>query len=103
AIEPPRRNASGRRPCTRAPSWTRPPVGGEEDAWRAMTEPERPTVRVTHRFRASAERVFDAWLDPVRAGTFLFASPDGKMLRAEIDPRVGGRFEFVDRRDGIDV
>ena len=60
------------------------------------------TIRVTHRFKASPERVFDAWLDPAKAARFLFATPTGQMVRAEIDARVGGTFVFV-RRDGDDV
>jgi uncharacterized protein YndB with AHSA1/START domain len=64
---------------------------------------DRPTVRVTRRFDASPERVFDAWLDPARAAKFLFATPNGQMVRAEIDARVGGKFLFVDRRDGVDA
>jgi uncharacterized protein YndB with AHSA1/START domain len=68
-----------------------------------MTADRPVIVRVSRRFRASAERVFDAWLDPERARRWLFATPSGEMVRAEIDPRVGGSFTFVDRRDGQDV
>jgi uncharacterized protein YndB with AHSA1/START domain len=53
---------------------------------------------VTHRFAAGPERVFDAWLDPSIARRFLFATRDGEMIRAEVNPKVGGQFTFVDRR-----
>ena len=64
-------------------------------------EPVR--VRVTRRYAASPERVFDAFLDPARAGRFMFATPAGQMVRADIDARVGGSYTFTDRRDGEDV
>lgn len=61
------------------------------------------SVRVTRRFEASPERVFDAWLDPKKAAKWLFATPTGQMVRAEVDARVGGTYHFVDRRDGEDI
>lgn len=68
-----------------------------------MTPGSRVSVRVTHRFTASVERVFAAWLDPTSIGKWLFATPNGVMVRIEIDPRVGGQFVITERRDGEDV
>lgn len=55
-------------------------------------------VRVSRRFDASAERVFDAWLDPATAGRWLYATKSGQMQRVEIDARVGGRYVIVEGR-----
>lgn len=55
-------------------------------------------LAVMREFTASAERVFDAWLDPAQARNFLFATPDGEILTCEIDARVGGRGLIVERR-----
>jgi uncharacterized protein YndB with AHSA1/START domain len=59
-------------------------------------------ARVTHRFRASAERVFDAWLDPEMARGWMSLPFPGlgpmDVRRVEIDARVGGRFTFSDMR-----
>ena len=61
------------------------------------------TVVVTQKFASDEESLYDAWLDPETARKFLFATPTGTMVRAEIDPRVGGHYTFVERREGKDV
>jgi len=100
------------------PSPTRPWAGAPE--WRdgvhrvappAFTSPERAgrsrskaqrygAIRVTRRFGARPDRVFNAWLDPGLAGRWLFATASRPMALVEIDARAEGPFCFVDRRDG---
>lgn len=59
-------------------------------------------VQVTHRYSASAERVFDAWLTPSLASRFFFATRTGNILRCEIEAEVGGNFTVTDRRPHSD-
>jgi uncharacterized protein YndB with AHSA1/START domain len=58
---------------------------------------------ITHRFCVPAKRVFDAWIDPAVTSRWLFATPDGQIVRCEIDARPGGVFTITDRRAGEDV
>lgn len=55
-------------------------------------------VRVEKHFRHPPERVFDAFVDPVRVGQWLFHTPDGVMQRTDYDPRTGGAFHIVENR-----
>ena len=56
------------------------------------------SVTVEREIAASAGRLFDAWLDPADAAKFLFATPEGEIVRCDIDARIGGRFLITDRR-----
>ena len=60
-------------------------------------------VELTRRFDASAERVFDAWLDPAMVTQWLFRSKDGERVTAMIDARVGGRFSITAHRPDGDI
>ncbi|HEY3888201.1 MAG TPA: SRPBCC domain-containing protein [Caulobacteraceae bacterium] len=60
------------------------------------------TLRITRRFDAAPERVFDAWIDPARAGLWLFTSPTSERHSTDLDVRVGGTWSITDRRDGVD-
>ena len=63
-----------------------------------------PVILTVERdFAAPATRVFDAWLDPADAARFLFATPDGEMIRCDVDPRVGGGFTLTERRSTGDA
>lgn len=63
-----------------------------------MTTETTSRVVVVHRYAATPDQVFDAFLDVETARRFLFATKTGEMITAEIDPRVGGHFTFVERR-----
>jgi uncharacterized protein YndB with AHSA1/START domain len=65
-------------------------------------------ARVSHRFQATAEQVYDAWLNPQHVRLWLAAALKsfglaGDIQRIEIDARVGGKFFFSDMRDGTEA
>lgn len=68
-----------------------------------MTKPVQAVV--LHRFALPAERVFDAWLDVTLIGRWMFgpAVRDERIVRLELDPRVGGKYSFVVDRQGTEI
>jgi uncharacterized protein YndB with AHSA1/START domain len=68
-----------------------------------MESSARLPVLAERHMNASAEKVFDAWLDQANVGKWLFTTPGGTMLSVAIDPVVGGEFSIVERRDDDDV
>ena len=59
-------------------------------------------LRMTRRFDASPERLFEAWTEPNLASRWLFTTASSESHSAELDVRVGGKWTIVDRRDGVD-
>jgi len=70
-----------------------------------MTDKPPLKVVVTHSFSASPERVFDAWLDPEMIGKWMFSPAllQQEVVSITLDPRVGGSFSFVVRRQGKEI
>jgi uncharacterized protein YndB with AHSA1/START domain len=66
-----------------------------------VLSPATGKVVIKRVFDAPAERVFDAWLDPAAAARWLYATPDGKMVRVEIDARVGGNYTITEQRGDL--
>jgi len=69
-----------------------------------MTTTNNPNVleaRITHIFSAPVEKVFDAWLDPQILGRWMFgpAVRDEEVVSIEVDPKPGGAFSFLVKRD----
>ena len=60
-------------------------------------------LRVTRRFNALPEHVFDAWADCETAREWLIAAAREQMMCVEIDARVGGWFYLLERRHGEQV
>lgn len=61
-------------------------------------------VRVTRTFDATADTVFDAWLTPRVLGRWMFGQREGeRIVRLDVDPRVGGRFALCVDRQGTRV
>jgi uncharacterized protein YndB with AHSA1/START domain len=53
------------------------------------------TLTVTRLIPASPERVFNAWLDPMKLVQFMVPGAEGGCRAAETDPRVGGRYSIT--------
>jgi uncharacterized protein YndB with AHSA1/START domain len=65
---------------------------------------EKVKAKVSHRFTAAPEPVYDAWLDPEKVRIWMSAALKdyglpGEIKRVEVDARVGGTFLFSDMRE----
>ena len=58
-------------------------------------------LRMTRRFEAPPEKLFDAWTDPKWTTQWLFTTPLSESNDTQIDARVGGKWRMTDVRDGV--
>jgi uncharacterized protein YndB with AHSA1/START domain len=67
--------------------------------------PPPTRVEISRRFDTSADRVFEAWLQPALIGRWMFGPTlrDEEILRLDVDLRVGGAFSFLVRREGVEI
>jgi uncharacterized protein YndB with AHSA1/START domain len=54
----------------------------------------KPSLTIKRRFNASPAKVFSAWTDPEKVKRWM-GPGEVKPLRAEADPRAGGRYRWV--------
>ena len=70
-----------------------------------MATQDRLHVYVERRFKATSERVYEAWLNPTMLSRWMFgpAVRDEQVVRLTVDARSGGSFSFVVSRQGQEV
>jgi uncharacterized protein YndB with AHSA1/START domain len=64
-----------------------------------MSVQEQVALRVSRRFAASPQQVFDAWTNPEVLRRWWAAGPQFETTFVEVDPRPGGRYRLT-MRDG---
>jgi uncharacterized protein YndB with AHSA1/START domain len=60
-----------------------------------MSKPQAPSLTIKRKLKASAEKVFAAWTQPEALKLWFGPSDDYKLIVAETDVRVGGRYRLV--------
>lgn len=61
----------------------------------------KTTVKITKEFNVSAEKIFEAWIDPAMLRCWMFGPEvrDEKIVKLKTNPEKGGNFTFVVRRN----
>ncbi|MBL4819476.1 MAG: SRPBCC domain-containing protein [Gammaproteobacteria bacterium] len=69
-----------------------------------MRQGKSVKINIRRRFSATVESVFDAWLIPYLAGSWMFGPrlTEQEVVTLENEPRSSGHFLFVVNRDGVE-
>jgi uncharacterized protein YndB with AHSA1/START domain len=57
-------------------------------------------LKITQAIKAPPTQVFDAWLRPAMIRQWLFKGPHHRIVRIDIDPKVGGGFSILEDAKG---
>ncbi|MEU6422973.1 SRPBCC family protein [Streptomyces spiralis] len=68
-----------------------------------MSVPPFEPVEIRRRFPVAPHVLFDAWITSPVMRRWLFASDSGELVSIDVDPRVGGAFSIVERREEGEV
>jgi uncharacterized protein YndB with AHSA1/START domain len=66
-----------------------------------MTVTSTITISMARRFQARPEQVFEAWIKPDLMKKWLFTTEATNKV-VDNDPRIGGTWEIIDHRGGVD-
>lgn len=58
------------------------------------------TIDVQHTYAFPVETVFDAFLNPEAIKHFMFRTDTGKLVKADIEPKLGGKMVIIEDRNG---
>ena len=64
-----------------------------------MDQPQDISLSIVRNFKAAPEKVFAALTDPAILKKWMAPGDDKSVALAETDPKVGGRYRIVMRRD----
>jgi uncharacterized protein YndB with AHSA1/START domain len=60
-------------------------------------------VQLSCQFDATAEMIFEAWIDPSVMRQWLFVGPGSEIVKVETNPREGGVFSILEHNDGEEI
>ena len=65
-----------------------------------MAQTEFPELRLTYTYAATAEHVFDSWLNPEVLKHWIFIGDSNKITNVSLEEKEGGKFSIVEENKG---
>jgi uncharacterized protein YndB with AHSA1/START domain len=78
-------------------------ISASPSIWPKRRDRVTLALKITQAIKAPPVLVFDAWLKPAMIRQWLFKSPHHRIVRIDIDPRVGGGFSVLEHADGEQI